>query len=227
MATTDRKLGPVAAILAAAAVFALMPAAAWAESTFAVGGYLDSAPILNQAPALSAAAAPSLTSNLGRLAVTDGGSGGGAGLTYFTPRWSGFELGLGYAPDALSLRESDAPTGHVPGRDRAQADGSLAIGGGLRLSAVELGLSSHAQSGRGDAPGMVTAGVGYGFGPVNTTLTYGFAKPAADQELNLLALSADLALVPGVAITGGLAYTEEEKTGDQTAAGVLGLRLKF
>lgn len=226
MATTDRKLGPGAALLAAAATLVLAPATVWAESAVAVGGYLDSAPILNQAPALSATDTPSLTSTLGRLAVTDGGPGA-AGLTYFTPRWSGFELGLGYAPDALSLREPDTPTGHVPGRDRAQADGSLAIGGGLRLSAVELGLSSHAQSGRGDAPGMVTAGVGYGFGPVNTNLTYGFAKPAADQELNLLALSADLALVPGIAITGGLAYTEEEKTGDQTAAGVLGLRLKF
>ena len=73
----------------------------------------------------------------------------------------------------------------------------------------------------------MTAGVGYDFGPVNTNLTYGFARPTVDEELNLFALSADLAVVPGVAVTGGLAYAEEEKTGDQTAAGVLGLRLNF
>lgn len=222
-------LGPAAALAVVLSGPLALPSAAVAAEggEVAVGGYLDLFPG-GAALALSPSEEAPLGTNLGRLAVTDAGQRTTT-LTYFTPRLSGFELGLGYTPWSAAGRQADAVPGHVPG-DAAEAEGgSLAVGGGLQLGALGFGLpGGHAQGGGlgFGAAGLVTAGVGYDFGAINTNVTYGFTTSTVDRELDLFAVSADMAVVPGVAVTGGVAVSTED-TGDKAAAGMFGIRLNF
>ena len=224
----------LAAALAVALSAPLSPFSAAAEGgEGAVGGDLDLSPggAIGLAPA-SGEEAPAGV-QLGRLVVTDAGQRTTT-LTYFTPRLSGFELGLGYTPQAAVGRQADGAPGRVPGNAGAEGigvGGSLAVGGGLQLGALGFGLpAGHTQDGGSGlglgTAGLVTAGVGYDFGGVNTNVTYGFTTSTVERELDLFAVSADMAVVPGVAVTGGVAVSAEE-TGDRAAAGMFGIRLNF
>ena len=70
---------------------------------------------------------------------------------------------------------------------------------------------------------FATAGIGYGFGPVNTSITYGQmvdtnsdfdeATGIGDNAYNLV-FSADYALAPGLVLAGDVATFDNDSTGD-------------
>ena len=88
----------------------------------------------------------------------------------------------------------------------------------------------------------MTAGIGYSFGPVNTSLTYAyiwdsnndFEEQAGYKKPGNLVLSADYAIAPGLVLAGDLASFDMDQTnagkavtgeGDKGWAGVASVRL--
>ena len=87
-----------------------------------------------------------------------------------------------------------------------------------------------------------TAGIAYGFGPVNTSLTYGkiydanqdFQTVAGVDKASNLVLSADYALAPGLVLAGDISWFDNDQTdsqatgtGDTGVQAVGSLRLSF
>lgn len=119
--------------------------------------------------------------------------------------------GMAQSPDGLGEGES----GFVVG-------GELAVSG-LRLDAsygddaTLLGLEGS----------RMTAGVAYGFGPLDARISYSVVESEAEAvETSLLTLGSRLTLRPGIIVQGDLAYAGEED-GEATTAGRVSLRLNF
>lgn len=91
---------------------------------------------------------------------------------------------------------------------------------------------------------FMTAGIGYGFGPVNTSITYAwiwdsnndFEENAGYKKPYNLVFSADYALAPGLVLAGDVAAFDMDQTnagkavtgtGDKGWAGVASVRLTF
>jgi hypothetical protein len=75
---------------------------------------------------------------------------------------------------------------------------------------------------------FATAGIGYSFGPINTSLTYGAIFDAnsdfeestgiGDSAYNAV-LSADIALAPGLVLAGDVSKFDNDGTGDISGDG--------
>ena len=73
-----------------------------------------------------------------------------------------------------------------------------------------------------------TAGIGYGFGPVNTSITYGQifntnsdfdeATGLGDEAYNVV-LSADYAMAPGLVLAGDVSKFDNDSAADDTGTG--------
>jgi hypothetical protein len=73
----------------------------------------------------------------------------------------------------------------------------------------------------------VTAGIAYGFGPIDARISYSVVGAEDETAASLVTLGSRLTLQPGLILQGDLAYAEEESSGDAATAGVVSLRFNF
>lgn len=132
--------------------------------------------------------------------------------------------GLGVAWSATASVQPDT-TGD--GLDPA----ALAVGGQLDVSGLQLdasyGRSPDLLVGREGAG--VSAGVGYSFGNLATRMGYSLVErqsPDQSDETSLFTLGSQLALQPGLVLSGDVAYAEDEE-GESSTAGVVNFKFSF
>jgi predicted porin len=162
----------------------------------------------------------------------------GLGLNYVGEFGWG-DLGLaavGFIGNGEDTRNPQ-PTGTLNSSEDAK---SAAVGGTLGFGNLSFGGSYMYDDDRNQRNHW-TAGVGYSFGAVNTSLTYNGVRfddnnepDTADRDI--FVLSADTGLMPGVTLAGDLGYAiySDESTDDNggydsndVVAGVVKLNLAF
>ena len=72
----------------------------------------------------------------------------------------------------------------------------------------------------------MTAGVAYGFGPLDTRMSYSLVERETAVDTSLITVGSRLTLKPGLVVQGDVAYADDEK-GDATTAGRVSLRFNF
>jgi hypothetical protein len=114
-----------------------------------------------------------------------------------------------------------------PAAGAAARDAGLVVGGELAVS----GLRFDAAYGE-DADFMgfdgtrMTAGVAYGFGPVDTRMSYSLVERETAVDTSLFTVGSRLALQPGLVVQGDVAYADDEN-GEVSTAGRVSLRFNF
>jgi hypothetical protein len=114
-----------------------------------------------------------------------------------------------------------------PAASAATGDAGLVVGGELAVS----GLRFDAAYGE-DADFMgfdgtrMTAGVAYGFGPVDTRMSYSLVERETAVDTSLFTVGSRLALQPGLVVQGDVAYADDEN-GEVSTAGRVSLRFNF
>ncbi|MCC2664166.1 MAG: hypothetical protein K0S35_2088 [Geminicoccaceae bacterium] len=114
-----------------------------------------------------------------------------------------------------------------PAASAAAGDAGLVVGGELAVS----GLRFDAAYGE-DADFMgfdgtrMTAGVAYGFGPVDTRMSYSLVERETAVDTSLFTIGSRLALQPGLVVQGDVAYADDEN-GEVSTAGRVSLRFNF
>jgi Gram-negative porin len=114
-----------------------------------------------------------------------------------------------------------------PAASAAAGDAGLVVGGELAVS----GLRFDAAYGE-DADFMgfdgtrMTAGVAYGFGPVDTRMSYSLVERETAVDTSLFTVGSRLALQPGLVVQGDVAYADDEN-GEVSTAGRVSLRFNF
>jgi hypothetical protein len=105
---------------------------------------------------------------------------------------------------------------------------SFVVGGELAVSGVrfDAAYGEHATV-LGVSGNRMTAGVAYGFGPVDTRISYSLVSAPDETEASLLTVGSRLTLQPGLILQGDVAYAEQESSGDAATAGVVSLRFNF
>jgi hypothetical protein len=72
----------------------------------------------------------------------------------------------------------------------------------------------------------MTAGVAYGFGPLDTRMSYSLVERETAVDTSLITVGSRLSLKPGLVVQGDVAYADDEN-GDVTTAGRVSLRFNF
>ena len=105
---------------------------------------------------------------------------------------------------------------------------SFVVGGELAVSGVrfDAAYGEHATV-LGVSGNHVTAGVAYGFGPIDARISYSVVSAEDETAASLVTVGSRLTLQPGLILQGDLAYAEEESSGDAATAGVVSLRFNF
>jgi hypothetical protein len=105
---------------------------------------------------------------------------------------------------------------------------SFVVGGELAVSGVrfDAAYGEHATV-LGVSGNRVTAGIAYGFGPIDARISYSVVGAEDETAASLVTLGSRLTLQPGLILQGDLAYAEEESSGDAATAGVVSLRFNF
>jgi hypothetical protein len=237
--------------------FALVASiAAAAEPGVGVGGYHDAALRAAQDEwlGLSVGLAESDAADPASFTVR---AAGPSPLTTFTPRFGGLGLGvagghgteLGVGDGAsgpgsarhveIGLNDTSTIAGLAVdwsakagvGREppaRAGEPSSFAVGGELAVSGVRFDAAyGERATVLGVSGNRMTAGVAYGFGPVDTRVSYSVVSADDETAASLLSVGSRLMLQPGLILQGDLGYAEEESTGDGATAGVVSLRFNF
>lgn len=172
-------------------------------------------------------------------------SGDSTKVRYYTPSFGGFSLGVSYSPNAgggSSIARSDAETqDFIEGA--AVYDGSF---GGVDLLASLVGGTCRIEDGEDNCHTVMggaaitlwgfkiaagygsehirrtgrdwaNAGIGFSFGPVNTSLTYGTVIDGESQvngndveDPQNLVLSADIGLMPGMVLAGDVGWFDND-----------------
>lgn len=241
-------LGAIGSILAASAAVA-------AEPEVYVGGYHDEALRAAQDEWLGLGVGlPDRTSATPGAFTVRGGEA--SALTSFTPRFGGLGSSVpsgshhpdvqggapaAHAPRQVELRLNDtsriagvdvdwsakANVGHEPPAQPGDPS-SLVLGGELAVSGVRFDAAyGERATVMGVSGNRMTAGVAYGFGPVDTRVSYSVVSADDETAASLLSVGSRLMLQPGLILQGDLAYAEEESTGDAATAGVVSLRFNF
>jgi len=111
---------------------------------------------------------------------------------------------------------------------QAGAPSSFVVGGELALSGVrfDAAYGEHATV-LGVSGNRMTAGIAYGFGPIDARISYSVVGAEDETAASLVTLGSRLTLQPGLILQGDLAYAEEESGGDAATAGVVSLRFNF
>lgn len=224
------------------------PAAAMSDVD--VGGYHDMA--LRAAQRSLLADSPEVVDN--RFQITVGG-GPSSAVTAFTPRFGGLGLGmiqqeapaggragLDRRPPSTKVRQLqlDLGGGEVAGvpvglaataemSDTAAATGGsgLAVGGELALSGLRIGATYGEDAALMGLDGSrMTAGVAYGFGPLDTHLRYSVVERTTAVDASMITVGSQLTLHPGLVVQGDVAYADDEN-GDASTAGRVSLRFNF
>lgn len=240
-----------AAVLGAGLLGVLPLGAASAASDVDVGGYHDMA--LRAAQRSLLAESPEVIGS--RFQVTFGSEPSTA-VTAFTPRLGGLGLGMiglqeappggrtGLDPAPVSttaVRQLELGLGGgtiagVPVGIAATAqmsdpastgESGLAVGGELALSGVRIDASYGEDAAlMGLAGTRMTAGVAYGFGPLDTRMSYSLVERETAVDTSLITVGSRLTLRPGLVVQGDVAYADDED-GDATTAGRVSLRFNF
>jgi hypothetical protein len=251
MAAMSRSPG---AALVVGALLALAATDARAASEVDVGGFHDRAIATTQQDLLGAAPAPATSDAGGRVQMRLE-TGPTSALTAFTPRLGGLAIaGRRHSeanlqveeeraePQQLQLGLSDtaniagweiglaatADVGHAPAVGGQESHSALVVGGQLAVSGLHFDAAVGRDSALLGEPGnRMTAGIGYDFGPLDTSMSYSLVE-SEDRaaETGLLTLGSSLALSSGLVLKGDLAIADE-RDGEGTTAGRVSLRLNF
>ena len=174
----------------------------------------------------------------GRLQITVG-SGPSSAVTAFTPRLGGLGLGmlgqqeappggrtgLDRAPVSTEVRQLELGLGGgrfagVPvglaataqmGDPAATGDSGLAVGGELAVSSFRIDASYGEDAALMGLDGSrMTAGVAYGFGPLDTRMSYSLVERETAVDTSLITVGSRLTLKPGLVVQGDVAYADDE-----------------
>jgi hypothetical protein len=115
----------------------------------------------------------------------------------------------------------------TPQAGQSAGDSGFVVGGELAVS----GLRFDAAIGQdatllGYDGNRMTAGIAYGFGPLNARMSYSVIERETAVDTSLFTLGSQFRLRPGVVVQGDVAYADDEN-GDATTAGLVSLRLNF
>ena len=237
-----------AAIVGAGLTWTMSVATASAASDVDVGGYHDMA--LRAAQRSLLADAPEVMDTRFQITV---GSGPSSAVTAFTPRLGGLGLGmigqqepppggragLDPAPVPTEMRQLELGlgSGRIAGvpvglaataqMGDATGDSGLAVGGELAVSGVRIDASYGEDAALMGLDGTrMTAGVAYGFGPLDTRMSYSLVERETAVDTSLITVGSRLSLKPGLVVQGDVAYADDEN-GDVTTAGRVSLRFNF
>jgi Gram-negative porin len=241
-----------AAILAAGLAWMMPERVIAAASDVNVGGYHDIA--LRAAQRNLLAGAPEATDAV-PLQITIG-SGPSSAVTAFTPRFGGLGFAatgpqaarpvgrdaLGRSPESPQVRQfqldlgggqiGDVPVGLAAIAEMSDASAStgssgLAVGGELAVSGLRFGASYGEDAALLGLDGTrMTAGVAYGFGPLDTRMSYSVVDRETAVDTSLFTLGSRLTLTPGLVVQGDVAYAGDQN-GDAATAGRVSLRFNF
>jgi Gram-negative porin len=243
-----------AALVVAAGFTLVGSAVAAAEPAVTVGGYHDEA--LRAAQNEWLGLSVGLYERGAEPASFPVHGGEPSALTNFTPRFGGLGSGGvagAYRPGLDAEAPAPAPARHVEiglndtstiaglavdwsakanlGQEPPAQPGessSFVVGGELAVSGVRFDAAyGERATVMGVSGNRMTAGVAYGFGPVDTRVSYSLVTNEDEAAASLLSLGSQLMLQPGLILQGDLAYAEEENTGDAATAGVVSLRFNF
>jgi hypothetical protein len=115
-----------------------------------------------------------------------------------------------------------------PGAALQDDPSSFVLGGELAVSGVRLDADFGDKSTPLGLSGSgMTAGVAYGFGPLDARISYSVVSTETASEASMVALGSQLKLRPGLILQGDLAYAQEQNSGDAATAGVVSLRFNF
>lgn len=172
--------------------------------------------------------------------------------TGFTPRFGGlgpaitgrpYQSSVSKPPPARQLVVGLNDTSHIVGIDvdwsakagvsheppaQAGDPSSFVVGGELAVSGVrfDAAYGEHATV-LGASGNRMTAGIAYGFGPIDARISYSVVGADDETAASLVTLGSRLTLQPGLILQGDLAYAEEQSSGDAATAGVVSLRFNF
>lgn len=141
----------------------------------------------------------------------------------------GVRIGSDEAAKLAGLRVGWAARAEIeaPESDGLNDESTFMVGGELAVSGVRL------DAGYGQDPGLLglygermTAGLAYGFGPVDARVGYSLIEDELAAETSLFTLGSQLAVRPGLVVQGDLAYAQDEE-GNPATAGLVSLRLNF
>ena len=230
--------------------------AAAAEPGVGVGGYHDAALRAAQAEWLGVSVGLSESDAAEPASITVQ-TAGPSPLTTFTPRFGGLgvagghgtglgtglagggagagaarhvEIGLNDTSRIAGLAVDWSAKAGVGREPPAQAGdpSSFVVGGELAVSGVRFDAAyGERATVMGVSGNRMTAGVAYGFGPVDTRVSYSVVSADDETAASLLSVGSRLMLQPGLTLQGDLAYAEEQDTGDAATAGVVSLRFNF
>jgi predicted porin len=180
-------------------------------------------------------------------------SGDDTKIRYYTPEFGGFQVGVSYTPnsdggDQLATKDEDWEDlfeGALTYKGDFGGFGILAsligsigdnkVGGDDELYTYGAGVATELfglkvaggyfdEKVGAEEKTFFNAGVGYGYGPMNLSLTYGQVIDSNDltggadgQELDEpynLVLSADIGLMPGVVLAGDVGWFDNDASGD-------------
>jgi hypothetical protein len=115
-----------------------------------------------------------------------------------------------------------------PGTAVQEDPSSFVLGGELAVSGIRFDAGYGDESTPLGLSGSgLTAGVAYGFGPLDARVSYSVVNTETASEANMVALGSQLKLRPGLILQGDLAYAQEQNSGDAATAGVVSLRFNF
>jgi len=237
------------AVVVVAGLTWAMPAAA--ASDVGVGGYHDVA--LRAAQRSLLAGTPDVTDPQFQITLGDGSS---SAVTAFTPRFGGLGLGvvghqdapaggrngLDRRPVSTEVREMQvglgaaevaglpidlAATAAMSEGAAATGDSGLAVGGELAVSGLRFDASYGEDAALMGLDGSrMTAGVAYGFGPLDARMSYSLVERETAVDTSLITVGSRLTLRPGLVVQGDVAYADDEN-GDVSTAGRVSLRFNF
>ncbi len=174
----------------------------------------------------------------------NGDTGDDLKVTYFTPRFAGFQAAVSYANGAEGPTSTDGAEGAREGfelganyentfgdfsvsagagyvsisspRNRDFED-SYSIGGGVGFAGFEVGVGYFVTNNVGaDDTEVLGAGVTYATGPWNFGLNYGVSFGGENEDDYGLGAGVDYALAPGV-LVGGIVEYADGKAFDRAA----------
>ena len=246
------RTGGAVAIAGLALVIGSAPA--WAASDVGIGGYHDQALLAAQRSLLArspeatdarfqinlgsgpSSALTAFTPRFGGLGLGVGARGNRGEPALANPGGTvdsstevhQLEIGLTGAEVAGWEVDLAATAGVTdPAASAATGDAGLMVGGELAVSGLRF---DAAYGDDADFMGFdgtrMTAGVAYGFGPVDTRLSYSLVERETAVDTSLFTVGSRLTLQPGLVVQGDVAYADDEN-GVVSTAGRVSLRFNF
>jgi outer membrane protein OmpU len=143
--------------------------------------------------------------------------------------WTGAFAGLDVTIDGVGhFAENEGFAPGVVGDDRDVQD--WAVGFNTEFAGFALG-GAFVQKMEFAESNIYNAGVGFGFGPVNTSINYNYLEPdaAGVDNQHFVDLGADVGVLPGVVLKADVAWNSADPgaDGDESIAGLLGVQLNY